>query len=204
MTQLGTKKSRKGCTQCKRRRVKCDEQSPCANCVRRGEQCSLTVLSPSTSSAVTDRDEALPATADEWLEDMELMHHYSSFLSKQPMAVRSTFLHLWQNTIPNEALKHKFLCHGLLALTALNLAHLRPTESAKYQTLADRHQTVALSGFRTTLTSGITLETSGALFALASVVSMSSMARSCASAAARPPPEFMTTGEIAEVFFLTR
>lgn len=39
--RIGHKKSRKGCAQCKRRHVKCNEESPCANCVRHGVACSL-------------------------------------------------------------------------------------------------------------------------------------------------------------------
>ncbi|EMC97203.1 hypothetical protein BAUCODRAFT_121704 [Baudoinia panamericana UAMH 10762] len=39
--RLGHKKSRKGCAQCKRRHVKCDEEAPCSNCVRHGVPCSL-------------------------------------------------------------------------------------------------------------------------------------------------------------------
>ncbi|KAF2012824.1 hypothetical protein BU24DRAFT_259431 [Aaosphaeria arxii CBS 175.79] len=41
MPRLGSKKSRNGCQQCKRRRIKCDEQSPCANCMRYDFECSL-------------------------------------------------------------------------------------------------------------------------------------------------------------------
>ncbi|CAK4033092.1 hypothetical protein DOTSEDRAFT_72207 [Lecanosticta acicola] len=39
--RVGHRKSRKGCAQCKRRHVKCNEQSPCSNCVRHGVLCSL-------------------------------------------------------------------------------------------------------------------------------------------------------------------
>ncbi|EME44673.1 hypothetical protein DOTSEDRAFT_72207 [Dothistroma septosporum NZE10] len=39
--RIGHKKSRKGCAQCKRRHVKCNEESPCSNCVRHGVACSL-------------------------------------------------------------------------------------------------------------------------------------------------------------------
>ncbi|KAK7533169.1 uncharacterized protein J3D65DRAFT_72263 [Phyllosticta citribraziliensis] len=42
MPRLGHKKSRNGCVQCKRRRVKCDEQRPCSHCARHGVECSLT------------------------------------------------------------------------------------------------------------------------------------------------------------------
>ncbi|KAM3420528.1 hypothetical protein BST61_g3793 [Cercospora zeina] len=39
--RVGHKKSRKGCAQCKRRHVKCNEEAPCANCTRHGVPCSL-------------------------------------------------------------------------------------------------------------------------------------------------------------------
>ncbi|KAI1498349.1 hypothetical protein F5X99DRAFT_326986 [Biscogniauxia marginata] len=41
MPRLGYLKSRHGCDRCKQRRVKCDECSPCAACVRHGIRCSL-------------------------------------------------------------------------------------------------------------------------------------------------------------------
>ncbi|KAH8651144.1 hypothetical protein BX600DRAFT_100027 [Xylariales sp. PMI_506] len=39
--RVGHKKSRHGCIRCKARRVKCDEQRPCSNCVRHRTPCSL-------------------------------------------------------------------------------------------------------------------------------------------------------------------
>ncbi|GIZ43373.1 hypothetical protein CKM354_000660300 [Cercospora kikuchii] len=39
--RVGHKKSRKGCAQCKRRHVKCNEEAPCSNCNRHGVPCSL-------------------------------------------------------------------------------------------------------------------------------------------------------------------
>ncbi|CEL09774.1 hypothetical protein ASPCAL12903 [Aspergillus calidoustus] len=41
VTRRSHKKSRKGCDQCKRRRVKCDEEDPCRNCSRRGMDCTF-------------------------------------------------------------------------------------------------------------------------------------------------------------------
>ncbi|KAI9367226.1 hypothetical protein BJX61DRAFT_538235 [Aspergillus egyptiacus] len=40
-TRRSHKKSRNGCDQCKRRRIKCDEDNPCSNCARRGMDCSF-------------------------------------------------------------------------------------------------------------------------------------------------------------------
>ncbi|CZR68535.1 uncharacterized protein PAC_18434 [Phialocephala subalpina] len=46
------RKSRNGCKSCKKRKVKCDEQSPCSNCRKRGIDCSLVGVSkPHGSSA---------------------------------------------------------------------------------------------------------------------------------------------------------
>ncbi|CAF3454354.1 unnamed protein product [Fusarium graminearum] len=45
-------KSRNGCTNCKSRRVKCDECKPqCSNCMRRGLRCSFLPPNPHTASA---------------------------------------------------------------------------------------------------------------------------------------------------------
>ncbi|KAL4904637.1 hypothetical protein BDW74DRAFT_185543 [Aspergillus multicolor] len=40
-TRRSHKKSRNGCDQCKRRRIKCDEDRPCRNCTRRGMTCTF-------------------------------------------------------------------------------------------------------------------------------------------------------------------
>ncbi|EXK78284.1 hypothetical protein FOQG_17042 [Fusarium oxysporum f. sp. raphani 54005] len=63
-------KSRNGCTNCKSRRVKCDERKPqCSNCVRRGLRCSFLPPNPHTapcgnfgSSSLTSACDATPVT----------------------------------------------------------------------------------------------------------------------------------------------
>ena len=183
MAQLGSKKSRRGCRRCKRRRVKCDEEAPCTNCVRRNEECSLLEPTPSGSSE-TATDPALPANSEEWISDLELMHHYSSNVFRAGLGTRKQVEYLWQEYIPQQALKHTFLMHGLLALSALHLAYRNPTTSTRYLQLCDKHQSIALSSFRTSLSADMTQDLADALFALASTISVSSMARSCAVAAA--------------------
>ncbi|EER40774.1 C6 transcription factor [Histoplasma capsulatum H143] len=55
-------KSRRGCLNCKRRHVKCDEQGPsCANCVVRKTDCVY--QSPETKPRVTRKKSTLPALA---------------------------------------------------------------------------------------------------------------------------------------------
>ncbi|KAI8150611.1 Sterol uptake control protein 2 [Colletotrichum sp. SAR 10_70] len=63
-TRIGHKKSRNGCQQCKKRRVKCDEARPCRNCVRHDVKCSL-VLTPFAPQlpAVTESPKPAPEAA---------------------------------------------------------------------------------------------------------------------------------------------
>ncbi|KAJ8124951.1 hypothetical protein O1611_g8689 [Lasiodiplodia mahajangana] len=64
ITRIGHKKSRNGCTRCKARRVKCNEESPCNHCVRHGFECSLVRANRSRSSHVPAIPyEDLPETA---------------------------------------------------------------------------------------------------------------------------------------------
>lgn len=69
--------------------------------------------------------------------------------------------------------------HGLLALSALHLAALHPDQAHKYGRLCDKHQTIALTKYRSILASEIDMNSADALFAFASTISVSTMARSC-------------------------
>lgn len=66
MPQLGSRKSRRGCLQCKQRRVKCDEDIPCGACLRRKEACSF--LAPEPRGSVLDP--TIPANSEEWTHDL--------------------------------------------------------------------------------------------------------------------------------------
>ncbi|KAK5124919.1 hypothetical protein LTR85_001109 [Meristemomyces frigidus] len=150
-----------------------------------------------------ERDGSLPTSAEEWVQDMELMHHYSNYVANE-MITRVDFKILWKETIPNEALRHPFLLHGLLALAALSLACLRPAETTKYLNLCDKHQTIALAGYRNVLSHTIEQDVSSALFAQASIISVTSMARACTLAGAKPPPRLLDMEDVTELFLLTR
>ncbi|PGH08681.1 hypothetical protein AJ79_05963 [Helicocarpus griseus UAMH5409] len=105
-------KSRNGCSQCKARRIKCDERPPlCSGCERRGIACDLahrpesstsrrtsataspqltTSLSASSRSPTLSSPFAVPAfngpaiPASSGLDviDLELLHHYTTFTYK--------------------------------------------------------------------------------------------------------------------------
>ncbi|KAK3673923.1 hypothetical protein LTR78_006125 [Recurvomyces mirabilis] len=197
MTQLGTRKSRKGCSACKQRHVKCNEGIPCSNCIRRNESCSLAVT-PSPASTSRDGDDALPSNTNEWLQDMELMQYYSTYLTKERVLFKNGSGLLWQEVIPQEALKHAFLLHGLLALSALHLAYNHPEQASRCLRMCDRHQGAALVKFREALSGALTEENSAALFALATVMSVLSLARSHAMVAYNPEPRALDMDAISE------
>lgn len=75
------------------------------------------------------------------------MHHYttSTYLT---LSNGTTQDNVWQHTVPQEALRHSFLMHGILAVSALHLAHLRPSSSQFYTDLAMYHYTSSLQHFR--------------------------------------------------------
>lgn len=128
----------------------------------------------------------------------ELMHHYLTALDH--LGARAEVVQIWRNYIPEQAVKHPFLMHGILALTALYLAHLRPYSAFKYFQKYDKHQGIALQKFRSILSSPIDTGQADALLALASTLSVSSMAKTCAQSQSSS----MTMDAIAELFILTK
>lgn len=78
---------------------------------------------------------------------------------------------IWRNAVPEEALAHPFLMHGILALSALHLARTGPDPSqrAAYLNRAVAHQNQALALFRELL-SDIQESNAKAMFAFSSIV----------------------------------
>lgn len=128
----------------------------------------------------------------------ELMYHFTTDSSY--LGVRKEVVHLWHNYIPQQALKHVFPMHGLLAFAALHLAYLRPTSSFQYLQLCDKHQNIALRKFCSILSSPINPELVDALLALAATFPLSHMARSCVLS----ETVTMDIDAVAELFVLTR
>jgi hypothetical protein len=90
--------------------------------------------------------------------------------------------------------------HGILALAALHLAYLQPSSSARQLHTCDKHQAIALEQFRSILSSPIDPQLADARFALAAILAVSSMARSCAGTDCVA----LGVNTIAEHFILTR
>ncbi|KAK5168098.1 uncharacterized protein LTR77_006666 [Saxophila tyrrhenica] len=201
MPRRGVKKSHTGCDQCKQRKVKCNEEAPCGNCLRREEACSLAAPKASPDPASIS---GAATTSQDWMQDMELMYHYMSHVSKNPLGVRDEVQQLFESFIPAESMRFDFLLHSLLALSALNLALLRLGQASKYLLLCDRHQSAALKGFRSTLSEQITPEKGNALFACATIISLSAKARSRVITAMMPHPRQLDMDNVTQSFLLSR
>ncbi|KAH7143427.1 hypothetical protein EDB81DRAFT_934639, partial [Dactylonectria macrodidyma] len=160
-------KSRKGCQECKKRKVKvtlydsrnpCDEKPPsCFNCSRRGVVCSLqrtSTVSPgprqlksTTLDLLASHWQSAPFISETWGRGLELMHHYTSITAKT-LALRPSMQHTWHHVVPQIAYRSPFLMHGIIAAAALHKAHLLPISSREYVRLAFYHETAGLEGFR--------------------------------------------------------
>lgn len=142
-------KSRLGCSQCRKRRVKCDEQNPqCSSCAQRGEDCiylrfptkatpitsSKTATTPAettpSSDAGTGNNSPAPINALQddvdctlWnsgrVRELELLHHWCL---KTSNSFTPELIDLFQDHLVKEALRNTHLMEALLALTAFHIA----------------------------------------------------------------------------------
>lgn len=159
------KKSRKGCENCRKRRVKvcipqpcrkhhpflgtkpeyrqCNEKSPCQNCLLRHEKCPsqtrpLITPTPSRlpiSSSIPD----IPGEVIN-LSHLHLFHHFQTH-TKQTLLLPSSF---WES---NLAFHHDFLMSAIFSVSARHLFTLQPSEK-KHNIAASNHLSQALSQFQ--------------------------------------------------------
>ncbi|KUJ06426.1 uncharacterized protein LY89DRAFT_603329 [Mollisia scopiformis] len=175
-TRRSHKKTRTGCTQCKRRRVKCDEGKPsCANCTKNKIQCSLDFLTPMTSSSrsliiASSTSSYSPSLTPELSpstfspQTNELLHHYSTTLYLSLADNRTP--RVWKVGMLQMGLEYPFLLSGIQAVSALHLASLLPNRKDEFYSLALSRESAALPSFRATLINPKP-ETIDAIFAFA-------------------------------------
>ncbi|KAJ5648770.1 hypothetical protein N7490_005142 [Penicillium lividum] len=164
-------KSRSGCDQCKRRRVKCDETGPpCANCISRELDCTYVKASPNDVSNLGRRATPLPARekgpatpcslapaspvsipAVAGVRELELMHHYATDTYRS-MSTSDSEMQVWQIHVPRLALQFEFLMNGILALAALHIAStLEPPASFAYMDAALHYHNLTFAPFRASI-----------------------------------------------------
>ncbi|KAJ5448573.1 transcriptional regulator family: Fungal Specific TF [Penicillium cf. griseofulvum] len=161
-------KSRQGCDQCKRRRVKCDEKGPpCSNCISRELSCTY-LRAPARSNSLESQTPA-PAPAPlaiidqtprsrisslaasvsiSGVRDLELMHKFSTE-TYQSLCSSNSEHYVWQIAIPRLALQYDFLMNGILALGALHIATtIEPPESLMYIDIALQYHNLTFAPYR--------------------------------------------------------
>ncbi|PVI08235.1 hypothetical protein DM02DRAFT_608306 [Periconia macrospinosa] len=172
-------KSRLGCAQCKKRRIKCDNRAPeCANCNKKGIQCEyrswesaveqLQLPRPQNDSptAIADRHlspAAPPSSMSSTfsLYDLGLLHTFT--IRASVTVIRrdvASFRTIWQEDVPQLSLDHPYLMHAILSFAAAyNMHHSTPESHSDDQAhrAARDHYDKALVSMRA-LVSQITRE----------------------------------------------
>ena len=131
------------------------------------------------------------------LLNLELLHHYST-KTYASLSDRNSIQELFQTTVVVEGLHHDFLIHCILSTSAFHLGYMQQqkhqsslsqdsiesdpetasflAKSRLYFLAAHAHYNIALSSFRSNLTS-ITPSNSSALFACSSLILIATLAR---------------------------
>ncbi|KAI1214645.1 uncharacterized protein F4807DRAFT_404074 [Annulohypoxylon truncatum] len=163
------RKSRGGCTTCKSKKVKCDEEQPCSYCVKRQLSCSLTP--PSLPSIGSGRDSRTPEIRvvqpdeekDFSFTDFGLYRHFVTSTAIA-QADDSALIALWRDVVVDLATQYPYLLHEILAIAALHRRSLIPEQADHLERVATEHQAKAIPLFRQALAS-ISAETAPPLFA---------------------------------------
>ncbi|KAH6633554.1 hypothetical protein C7974DRAFT_392984 [Boeremia exigua] len=184
-TRRAHRKSRTGCDECKRRRIKCGEERPsCAHCVRHLVTCVFPDKPPvrakrSTASPLPTRLAATPSrqrsptsytsivTTDSslyTLSDLALLHHWTMVTS--PNIVHSSCVnYIWQAAFPQFAFTNGPLMSRLLSIAALHQAYLEPADRRSAMQVAGQHHSRALEGLMGSLDSDIEPRGGNSIFA---------------------------------------
>ncbi|TIC90026.1 Sterol uptake control protein 2 [Colletotrichum higginsianum] len=168
-------KTKNGCRQCKKRRVKCDCVGPiCANCRRRQEYCSYLGLLADTlnrdnegdkpndamsmvrraatvAAHASSRDSLSASLPAERLraDEAELKHH---FLNQAwfTFSLRGDprRCDVWSRWVPQLATRNVFIHQSMLSIAALHLCYLEPPDAKRYYSMACQHAIQASNYFR--------------------------------------------------------
>ncbi|KAH7313875.1 hypothetical protein B0I35DRAFT_480521 [Stachybotrys elegans] len=80
--------------------------------------------------------------------DQRILTHYFASTFESFMLKEDNMAEIWLHVVPGIAQQHPFVFHGIMACTALHMAHLQPDRAAEYTVRALSHQDVAISQFR--------------------------------------------------------
>ncbi|KAJ5581704.1 hypothetical protein N7535_000324 [Penicillium sp. DV-2018c] len=116
-------------------------------------------------------DETPVLNTDDWVSDLELMHHYCT-VTCNTLSIREDSRHVWRVVLPIEGYSNKYLMHGILALAALHRAWLYPAQKEKHTKASAYHQAAGLKEFRELISSAIDPSNWQPVFCFASMISI--------------------------------
>ncbi|KAH8586552.1 hypothetical protein B0O99DRAFT_701818 [Bisporella sp. PMI_857] len=170
MLRRSQRKSKGSCAHCKKRHIKCDESRPdCANCTKANLQCSFTAsVSPTRKniefitsfqspggrshnnevSLVASANlvqHPVPPTSRVNLTHLKLFHHFISNANRSFFPDKIV-TDSYPDIVPY-MFSHPFLCHEILAISALHLSTCRPERFQLYRDESVKLQTKALRLF---------------------------------------------------------
>ncbi|ESU08306.1 hypothetical protein FGSG_11537 [Fusarium graminearum PH-1] len=193
--RLGHKKSRRGCLMCKQRRVKTRSQGEITQ-----QDDTLTSLAaspdplPYLAKFVRGQE---PIEQTTWLTDLELMHHHST-CTYLTLPRADELQHIWQIEMPKLALRHVYLLHQVLSVSAYHLAHLNPDRPG-FPVCASQHQNEAIKGLRSAIES-ISQDNCVEIFLASSLLSIGAFAGFSTQSSGQQP----SIDDLLDVFVLIR
>ncbi|TID17465.1 hypothetical protein E6O75_ATG08211 [Venturia nashicola] len=138
----GHTKSRRGCFNCKRRKIKCQETQPaCGNCEKAGIVCDYPKIvqqQQQTEVSIIRQPQATNAAFS--MTDMRFFHH---FLVRAYPQIPAGADAVWTLEVPAFAQEYEFLMRAMLALGASHLSITTETD-LNSQALAHRVEAVNL------------------------------------------------------------
>ncbi|KAL2149606.1 hypothetical protein VTH82DRAFT_8258 [Thermothelomyces myriococcoides] len=144
----GHTKSRRGCFNCKRRRIKCQETKPaCGHCVKQGLKCEY----PALPTIAHQPQHKIPLFS---LQDMRCFQHFLlNCYPHHPIGSEE----LWLHEIPCLSEKHEFLMHGILGYAA---SELMATQDPSLAEAALLHRYKAIKAIKKSLAQTVPVELS--------------------------------------------
>ncbi|KAI2625494.1 C6 zinc finger protein [Xylaria nigripes] len=139
LERRGHTKSRHGCYNCKRRRIKCQENRPsCGHCVKTGLKCEYPV-----GPQITHQPQhQIPLFS---LQDMRFFQHF--LLTCSPYLPYGNDS-VWTHEVPCLSQSHEYLMHAILGLAASDLM----TQDQSLVAFAVGHRLKAIKAIKKTLT----------------------------------------------------
>lgn len=145
--RIGHRKSRHGCYNCKKRKIKCQETHPsCWNCMKHKLECKYPIQKPlSALKELAPESPICPITLQNTptmfsMVDMKFFHHFLTVAYPHlPMGKDLA----WTTQVPLAAHNNEFLMHAILGLAA---SHLQLTTGADFGSEAMHHRYLAIRG----------------------------------------------------------